>query len=184
MRLIAFTAMLFMWGSALSATVYKWVDADGVTHYSDQPHPGAVKMEVGSVQTYSAPAVSQPNPTTRARPRAQEGPIYAACELSRPASEEVYFNVSTLTARLRLDPQLRAGDKASVTLDGARLDIPYINGEFTVTPVFRGTHTMTAVVEDLAGNVVCQTPSVTFHVRQASMLSPQSPTRPRPPARP
>src|SRR5688500_686103 len=107
MRLIAFIAMLFMWGSALSTTVYKWVDANGVTHYSDQPHPGAIKLEVGAIQTYSAPAAS-PDPA-RARPNAQAGPVYAACELTQPSKDQVYFNVSTISARLRLDPQLRAG---------------------------------------------------------------------------
>src|SRR5688572_23778255 len=99
MRLIAFIAMLFMWGSALSTTVYKWVDANGVTHYSDQPHPGATKLEVGAIQTYSAPAASPPN-AVRARSNAQAGPVYAACELSQPTNEQVYFNVSTITARL------------------------------------------------------------------------------------
>src|SRR5688572_24922204 len=103
MRLIAFIAMLFMWGSALSTTVYKWVDENGVTHYSDQPHPGATKLEVGAVQTYSAPAAPRPAPAASARPRAQDGPIYAACELSQPTNDQVYFNVSTVTARLRLD---------------------------------------------------------------------------------
>ena len=33
-------------GVAMAATVYKWVDAQGVTHYSDQPHPQAQEINV------------------------------------------------------------------------------------------------------------------------------------------
>ena len=38
--------------AVLAATVYKWVDDDGVVHYSDQPHPNAQKLQVHDVQTY------------------------------------------------------------------------------------------------------------------------------------
>ena len=35
-----------MSGVAMAATVYKWVDAQGVIHYSDQPHPEAKQIDV------------------------------------------------------------------------------------------------------------------------------------------
>ena len=33
-------------GAATGADIWKWVDANGVTHYSDQPVQGATKIEV------------------------------------------------------------------------------------------------------------------------------------------
>ncbi|HTY50119.1 MAG TPA: DUF4124 domain-containing protein, partial [Steroidobacteraceae bacterium] len=45
--------------AAMASIVYKWVDADGVTHYSDTPVPGAVRTELGTVQTYKAAPVPQ-----------------------------------------------------------------------------------------------------------------------------
>jgi hypothetical protein len=192
MRLLALAVMSLMWVIALPATVYKWVDENGVTHYSDQPHPGAKRVEVEAVQTYSAPPppVSQP----AAAPVAViQGPVYKVCELYRPTADEVLFNVDTVTAKLRVDPQMRAGDKVIIALDGKRLtDVSSAGEEFTVTPVFRGTHTISAEVVDPQGKTICQTSGITFHVRQASKSSPQSPTRPvtppprtpRPPTRP
>jgi hypothetical protein len=57
MRATVFTLMcIAVCGTAVSATVYKWVDADGVTHYTDQPHAGAQKMQLQGAQTYSAAA--------------------------------------------------------------------------------------------------------------------------------
>lgn len=47
-------------GQAAGSRVYKWVDADGVTHYSQQPPPaGAAQVE--QLQLKSAPAV-EPSP--------------------------------------------------------------------------------------------------------------------------
>ena len=185
MRLPALLIMSLTCGFALAATVYKWVDENGVTHYSDQPSPGAEKIDVQAVQTYSAPppAVGQPGAAT---PRAViEGPIYKVCELYRPAAEEVLFNTSSVTASLRVEPRMRPGDKVTIALDGKRLtDVAAAGEEVTVAPVERGTHTITGQITDLQGNVLCQTPGVTFHVRQASKLTPQSPTAARPPAVP
>ncbi len=42
--------------SASAATVYKWVDDNGVTHFSDQPNPKAQKLEMAGAQTYGAAA--------------------------------------------------------------------------------------------------------------------------------
>jgi hypothetical protein len=183
MRSTLMALLLFASVNAAAATIYKWVDANGVTHYSDQPHPGASKIEVDAAQTYSAP--SSPITSAGASPNsADAGPPYKECELYRPGADEVFFSVEGVTAKLRLDPQLRPGDKAVIALDNKRLnDLPMIGNEFQVSPVYRGTHTLVAVVEDLSGKAVCQTPAVTFHVRQASILSPQSPQR-KPPAKP
>jgi len=180
MRLCAVIVMSLMWGLALAATVYKWVDEQGVTHYSDQPYPGAKKIDVQAAQTYTAPPpATQP---AAASPRTASGsgsPPYRTCELFRPTPDEVLFNVSSITAKLRLDPSLRAGDKVAIALDGKRMTgMPTTGEEFTLTPVYRGTHTVVALVEDSQGKNVCQTVPVTFHVRQASLLAPGSPTRP------
>jgi hypothetical protein len=184
MRLIILLIMSLAWASVPAATVYKWVDDKGVTHYSDQPYPGAKKIEVQAVQTYSAPPPPA-QPSAGQSAAVIEGPIYKVCELYRPAADEVLFNTTQVTANLRVEPQIRPGDKVTIALDGKQLtDVIAAGDEFTIAPVDRGTHTISGEVTDSQGNVLCQTPAITFHVRQASTLSPQSPTRPRPPARP
>jgi len=35
-----------------SATVYRWVDAQGVVHYSDHPRPGAQRLQIQPAQTF------------------------------------------------------------------------------------------------------------------------------------
>jgi hypothetical protein len=180
MRALVFTLMcIAVLAAANAATIYKWVDENGVTHYSDQPHPGAQKIQVQAVQTYKAPAERAPAVT--ARRSAPAGPVYSACVVSRPTSEEVFLNTQTVPASVHVDPGLRAGDRLAVLLDGALVpaNIP-LDSEFMLTSVFRGAHSLAVRVEDSTGAVVCQSPSVMFNVRQPSVLAPNSPVgRPR-----
>ena len=60
MRALAFTLLLALCSVTLAATVYRWVDDDGVVHYSDQPHPNAEKMQVHAAQSYKPSALDTP----------------------------------------------------------------------------------------------------------------------------
>jgi hypothetical protein len=160
-----------------AATVYRWVDAGGVVHYSDQPHPGAEKLEIGGIQTYSTRA--DRGAASSATEPASDGPPYEVCELFRPQHDEVFFSTQTVTARLRVQPALRAGDQVFLALNGRRLPESPAGTEVEIAPVFRGTHTLVLVVEDRSGNVVCQSDPVIFHIRQPSVQAPQPANRPR-----
>jgi hypothetical protein len=160
------------------STVYKWVDEKGVVHYSDQPHPNAQTLDVKSAQTYSPPS---PTPAPAPAQTEQSGPAttYKLCELYRPESDEVFFNTDTVTAKLRVDPALRPDDHVMLVLDGKRQhDQPPVSTEFTLK-VERGSHSLTAVIEDSDGKTMCTTSGVTFHVRQPSIQAPNRANRPR-----
>jgi hypothetical protein len=162
---------------AFAGTVYKWVDENGVVHYSDQPHPNAQTIDIKSAQTYSAP--SAPAQAPAQRQQSETGPAYSVCELYRPENDEVFLNTDTVTAKLRVDPALRPGDRVTVVLDGKRQhDQSPAGTEFTLK-VERGSHSLTAVVEDPDGKTMCTTGAVTFHVRQPSVKAPNRANRPR-----
>lgn len=171
--------LLLAAGTAHAATVYKWVDAQGVIHFSDQPHPEAQEVEVKESQTYKSSPASVPSSSssgeTKAAPR-----LYTLCELYRPENDEVFLNTSTLTAKLRLQPQLAGGDRIFLALDGKRItDQPTNSAEFVLNDMERGTHSLFAVVLDNSGNTLCTSASVTFHVRQPSVKAPVKSVRPR-----
>jgi hypothetical protein len=185
MRAVLFTLM-FAAVAAMAATtaIYKWTDENGVTHYSDQPHPGAQKIQVQAVQTYKAGA--GPRAPSAPPPKSRIGiPAYSACVVSRPTSEEMFQNTQTVPASVHVEPSLRAGDRISVLLDGAPVmsDVP-MDTEFELNSVYRGAHSLAVKVEDSAGTIVCQSPNVPFNVRQASVLAPNSPTAPVSPEAP
>ncbi|HEY3786738.1 MAG TPA: DUF4124 domain-containing protein [Steroidobacteraceae bacterium] len=168
--------------TAAATTVYKWVDDNGVVHYSDQPHENAQKVELKAPQTYSAPKINDVPSTAPASTRsAPQGPAYKSCQISAPTNDQMFMNTATVTAGVSLQPQPRPGDQLVVTLDGQRVPgVPAEGGQFTISPVDRGTHSLQATVLDSRGLPVCQSQNVTFHVHQPSVLSPNSsaPTAP------
>jgi hypothetical protein len=162
--------------AATAATVYKWVDENGVTHFSDQPHENAQKVELKAPQTFSAPKTAAPSSPTPARQPPQK--VYQSCSMSEPANDQVFLNTDTVTAGTSVQPGVRPGDTVLVTMDGAPVPgVPANGGQFTITPVDRGEHTIQMVVKDPTGNTVCTSASVQFHVRQPSIQSPTNPIR-------
>ena len=166
--------------TAASATTYKWVDRNGVTHYSDRPQPGAEIVELQPAQTFDAPA---PTSSARATPRnqhANNAVTYAKLDLWKPSNDEVFTNTAnTVPVRLRLEPDLQAGHSVWLYLDGKRVDGQPTNAvSFDLTEVPRGTHTVNAVVVDVSGVPLIKSQSVTFHLRQVSTLAPNRSPRP------
>jgi hypothetical protein len=182
MRALMFTLMCIVAAAASAATIYKWVDENGVTHYSDQPHPGAQKIQVQAAQTYKAQGVQgaqRPTPYALRNPP-PAGPVSSTCAVTRPTSQEMFQNTQTIPASVHVDPEPRAGDRVTVLLDGAPVPstIP-LDSEFALNSVYRGAHTLSVRVEDSSGALVCQSAAVPFNVRQASVLAPNSLLRPR-----
>jgi hypothetical protein len=175
MRVLLFTLMSIACAAALSATVYKWVDENGVTHYSDQPHDNAEKVQVAQPQTYKAPRV---NAQAGAQPPSQSRPpnTYQSCDVVAPANDQTFPNTDSVMTAVQVSPQPHDGDQVSLLLDGQRLaGFPPTGGSFTISPIDRGTHSLQAFVQDVRGKVLCQSANVTFTVLQPSVLNPTNP---------
>src|SRR5690625_4124219 len=90
---------------AMATTVYRWVDSNGVVHYSDQPHPGAQKANLGALQViqFHTPATEAPPlETHEGKVRA---PHYKVTILApangttlRPGNQQVHVRVKVVPA--------------------------------------------------------------------------------------
>jgi hypothetical protein len=152
MRAIVFTLMSILCAAAYSATVYKWVDDNGVTHYSDQPHENAEKVQVAQPQTYKAPR----NPVTpTAGPASKSAShTYNSCQVTQPANEDTFPNATSVNATVTTNPGLQSGDQVYVMLDGTRVpSFPVTGGSSTISPIERGSHSLQAVVQDSGGSL-------------------------------
>jgi hypothetical protein len=175
MRIIVLAAGLLCAAVAL-ATTYKWVDRNGVVHYSDRPEPGAEVIQTPSAQTFRSQTPQTPaQPANSTAPAQPEAPAYTSLDLWKPQNDETVANSgNVVTVRLRLEPDLRPGHSIWLYLDGKRVDGLPDNGEnFTLQNVFRGTHTLSAIVADSQGKPLVRSQSVTFHLRQPSTLAPK-----------
>jgi hypothetical protein len=179
MRSAFFTLISLVCSLASAGTVYKWVDEDGVVHYSDQPHPNAQKLQLQSAQTYKAQPVVTTN-TAAANTRASAAPTgYQGCAIVQPTDSQDFANIDSLTVVVNTDPKLHPGDQIFVTYDGQPLNgTSATGGTFVISPVDRGSHTLQAVVRSSDGTIMCQSPGITFNVHQPSLLNPANPIRP------
>jgi hypothetical protein len=169
-------------------TVWKWVDEKGVTHFSDQPVPGATKMELNSSSRDSAaPAPVYTPPSQSADRPTQQGPAYSRFVFEQPQQDESVINTGgNLRISLASSPALLPGHSITVYLDGGKIeDFPPSGLSHELANVPRGTHTLRAVITNPQRAVVQETPPVTFHVRQNSISQPPvGPTLRNPPKRP
>ena len=159
-------------------TVWKWVDDKGVTHYSDQPVPGAIKMELNSSSRSSSPstpppAVSSPPPQTQTAP-ARRGPAYSRFVIESPQPDESIVNTGgKVSVRISSTPSLSDDVSLEVFLDGNKVEgLSRSSMATELSDVPRGSHTLKAVLKDQAGSVIQETPAITFHVRQESIAKP------------
>jgi hypothetical protein len=166
---------LFAAFAAGAAVVYKWTDADGVVHYSDQAQPGAEKIVTssggangigGGTRTQAAEATS-----TKAPPI---GLNYSVFKLEAPGPEQVFFGDEMVPIRLSLEPALKPNQSVTWYLNGTQLtDQAPDATAFVLQNLPRGTYAIGATVMDVGTGESRSTDAVTFHVRQPSELSPQ-----------
>jgi hypothetical protein len=167
--------MCLLCSLALAATVYRWVDDQGVVHYSDQPHPNAEKLQVHAAQTYKSTGADSTATGGGGQPAGAAPAPYRGCAIVQPQDSQVFANIDSLTVVVQTDPALHPGDKVYVTVDGQALNGGNPTGpQFVLTPVDRGQHTAQALVKDSGGAIQCQTPAVTFSVHQNSVLNPNN----------
>ncbi len=162
-------------GAWAGTTVYTWVDAQGVTHYSDQPHEGATKLKVEDAPTYKATPVANAY-----EPNAQKGEGKPDCSIESPTDQQMFMNAWSVSGRVRLS-QVGPGSRVVLMLDGTVLPgAADSSGNFEIPQIDRGSHTLAAQVLGPNGQVICQGSSITFFVHQPSSQNPVNPLNPAP----
>jgi len=156
------------------ATTYVRVEKDGSKTYSDRPIPGGQPVELAQAQTYSAPTTT--STSSGETPREQQlleqmdDFRYTSCSIT-PANDTSYTNPESVGVGVELSPALRAQDTITVTVDGQPIPGGPNAMSASLTTVYRGTHTVSAVVKNRYGKTLCQATSV-FHVLRPSLNSP------------
>jgi hypothetical protein len=158
-----------------AAVVYKWTDADGVIHYSDQPVPGAEKIYTASSTSGSAQRGSAASDSSAAGAKNEPGVVgYTQFAISSPTPDQTFFGDEVVAVNLSLEPSLKSGQTITWHLNGKELDDQApTSTHFALPRLDRGTYVIAATVTDPATGDSRTSDSVTFYVRQPSELSPQ-----------
>ncbi len=153
-----------------AVTMYRWVDDSGLVHYSDKPRPGAVEIEVDSVQGFAPEPLYRSESSVISR-NAEDSTSYDSFAITAPGQDEVLWNVGgVVNVVIDLSPPLRDGDTIAVFFDGQNVSAPGSRRRsYVLNDVYRGTHTVRAVVNDRIGDEIAQTVMIAFQVHQTSV---------------
>ncbi len=191
--LVAMRRLLILAGLAMTLTasaqeIYRWVDKDGVVHFSDQPgsdkavlikviEPNSFENEdAGGDDSGASPGAATEQPPA-------DLPPYRGLSISSPSADQVFFGAdAVVTATAEVDGTLNPEHSVVFFLNGERRDSEGLSAEFANLP--RGSYFLRASILDANGRPVISSSQTTFHVRQPSINSPQSPQAPRPPQLP
>jgi hypothetical protein len=161
-----------------AAVIYKWVDADGVVHYSDQSSPGAEKIVTAVPSSPTTSAARNASAPSGAPQRAAQGGLqYTDFMITSPSSEQTFFGDDVVAVHLNLNPSLRPNQSITWHLNGKQLDVLPTAVSFPLPRLDRGTYALAATIIDQQTSESATSNSVTFFVRQPSELSPLSPLK-------
>jgi len=178
------TCLVLLAASPLGAKdVYRWVDGDGVTHFSDQPSPGAQKIPLKGAPKPGSISQTYTPPISTARSGESEGVQntaadaanfrYTSCAISNPVQDETFNNTDAIGVGLDLAPGIRPGHRVQVQLNGQPVkEWPETSTSFLLSGLARGSYSLTATVLGPDGAQLCSAAPIGFHVLQPSLLTP------------
>jgi hypothetical protein len=144
--------------------------------------PGAEQIELQAAQGFpsAAPQLPRPAPARQPEERRPTAERYRQIDVISPSQQETLWNIgAVLEVQVALDPPLQQNHRLDVYLDGELRDIGATSAQFSVPEVYRGVHTLQAVVRDPDGREMARSLAVTFMVQQTSILNPNNPNAPR-----
>lgn len=166
------------------AQIYKYIDANGNTVFTNQPPEGVAAESINLPPTNTvesqAPAMAAEGDNASAQ---NEAP-YAVLSLSGiPDDEAMRANNGSFVVGVNIEPRLQPGHVLRLILDGQPYGQPSNVPSLQLTELDRGEHSLAVAV--MAGDrIVQQSASETFTVQRISVNSPArpplSPPRPAP----
>jgi len=157
---------------AIADGAYRWVDQDGVVHYSDVPVEGAEIINISEYSRATGARISRQTTRTSANEAGPEsGPFrYESLAVAAPGPEETLWNIEgVLNVSLALTPGLQQGHRVRVYFDG---EAQMVSGSsFQIEEVFRGVHNIQAEVIDETGKLMIRSKPNRFYVQQNTVIA-------------
>jgi hypothetical protein len=170
-RLIALSVLAAF--ALQAAVVYKWTDADGVVHFSDQPAPGAQKITTAPAAAVPPrPAGIAAGAVMPAKKLPAVRVAYDDFSIVSPLPEQTYF-ATAVNVQLHVSPQLDPNHAVSLQLNGAEVPNQPPDALSFTLELPRGAYSLVATITDKTSSESLSTDPVAFYVRQPSALAPQ-----------
>lgn len=158
-----------------SAEIYKWVDKDGATHFSDQA-PNGQNVEKLDIKPSDITVMNRDQPvpqSTEKKAPADSKNRYTSIKITHPTDNlAVRANDGSLKVLCDIKPSLntKQRDKIRFHIDGQALSSIGTTCEITLSALDRGTHTIAVEIIDKAGKPLLKSATHSFHLKRVSAL--------------
>lgn len=153
--------------AAAQQQAYRWVDEDGVVHFSDRPREGAEVVQLPSPNVATLRRAQRAPATSGDAADETEEPAvgYTSIEIVSPRAEETLWNIEgVLNVSVALQPGLQPGHQVRAYFDGEMR--PVSGTSFQLQEVWRGVHNIQVEVVDATGKVMIRSQPSRFYVQQ------------------
>lgn len=173
-------ATLLLVSANVSAAVYKSVDAQGNTVYTDEPAAGAKEVDLPPLSTIPAPRY---NTSKKPAPARKDVASYREISIVAPAPDATLRdNTGAVPVSASIDPPLNtaAGHRFQFYLDGQTQGESTRSSQIVIANVNRGAHNVAVAVLDGEGKEVTRSSPVQFFLHRQSINFPRGPGAPTP----
>lgn len=153
------------------AQVYTYKDADGNTVFTDQPRPGARRVELAPTNRVSSPAAPS-HRSARSSTTAVPAIVthYDMLRILTPLPDAgVQQDDGALIVTVSSDPALVEGNYYRLLMDETPVGDPGRGPVFSIQNVDRGEHKLAAEIIDDRGHVLERTPNQSFFMQRVSL---------------
>jgi len=171
---LALLSFLFTSISAHSE-MYKWVDEDGNTHYSDiQPFKNAGEHISPDLNTTPAVNIPKPQVTAEGSTSTKET-VYKLFKVASPSNNAtIRDNQGNFSIGLEIQPALntKQGHYINVLLDNKITHNKLTSLSAQFSNIDRGTHQVSAVIKNKRGKTLLRTENISIHLHRKSIFNP------------
>lgn len=148
---------------AVADDIYRWVDQDGVIHYTDRPpEDGAKPAKLPPLQSISAEGID-----AVLAPNSAAGPVASglAVRLTAPSPDQTIRGAERVVpVAVALNRPLPEGARLVYLLDGNPMQTTTAQAS-ELTGIDRGTHLVAVAVVDASGKELARSAPVIVHVK-------------------
>ncbi|PSU30172.1 DUF4124 domain-containing protein [Photobacterium lutimaris] len=163
--------LLLLSATAAASEIYTWQDEEGITHFSDKPHPSASVINIQAPPQSTTPEAlaAEPGLAPELKPEPSTDPVLpdARILLTTPSDQQTLRdNQGNLTVMASSNRKLNQGHSARLRLDGDVYGRAQTQLIWPLTNIDRGSHTLQ--VELIKhGKVIASSEEITVFLHRA-----------------
>ncbi|WED44188.1 DUF4124 domain-containing protein [Legionella cardiaca] len=154
---------MFLVINPLFAEIYKWIDDQGITHFSDSPHEGGNHIKLPATQYNLVPVPAKKEKVVNQQQKLQP---YELTIIQPEDKATIRNNQGKLIVNVHINQLLRPNYQLILVLDGKKVKQSKTTLTFILNGIERGTHNLVVEVLDEKDSVLFTSKPVIFYMHR------------------